>query len=138
MKRLAVLAPFVIAAVIAGCGSSSSATSASSTVSGAGSAAAAPSGGSAGLTLDESEFKIDPANPKVAKTGEITVTVKNTGAITHALTVQTPSGPVSTGSIAPGRTTTLKVNISKAGTYKFFCPIPGHEQSGMKGSLVVG
>ena len=142
MKRLAVLAPFVIAAVIAGCGSSSSssssATSSSGTVSGASSAAAAPSGGSAGLTLDESEFKIDPANPKVAKTGEITVTVKNTGAITHALTVQTPSGPVSTGSIAPGKTTTLKVNIAKAGTYKFFCPIPGHEQAGMKGSLVVG
>jgi uncharacterized cupredoxin-like copper-binding protein len=140
MKRLAVLTPFVLAAVIAGCGSSSSssssaAASGSSTVSGASSAAAASSGGG-GLTLNESEFKIDPAHPKVAK-GAITITVKNTGAVTHALTVQTPSGPVSTGNIAPGKTTTLKVNIAKAGTYKFFCPIPGHEQAGMKGTLVV-
>jgi len=138
MKRLAALAPFVIAAVVAGCGSSSSSSSASSsTVSAASSAAAAPSGGGGGLTLNESEFKITPAGPKVPHTGEITITVKNVGAVTHALTVNTSSGPVSTGSIAPGKTATLKVNISKAGTYKFFCPIPGHEAAGMKGSLVV-
>ena len=138
MKRLAALAPFVIAAVVAGCGSSSSSSSASSsTVSAASSAAAAPSGGGGGLTLNESEFKITPAGPKVPHTGEITITVKNVGAVTHALTVDTPSGPVKTGSIAPGKTATLKVNISKAGTYKFFCPIPGHEAAGMKGSLVV-
>jgi len=138
MKRLAALAPFVIAAVVAGCGSSSSSSSASSsTVSAASSAAAAPSGGGGGLTLNESEFKITPAGPKVPHTGEITITVKNVGAVTHALTVDTPSGPVTTSNIAPGKTATLKVNISKAGTYKFFCPIPGHEAAGMKGSLVV-
>ncbi len=137
MKRLTLIAPVVVAAVIAGCGSSSSSSSAtksSSTVA----AAAAPSGGSTGLTLSESEFKIDPSTPKVGKPGEITITVKNTGAVTHALTVQTPSGPVTSGNIAPGKTTTLKVNITKAGSYTFFCPIPGHEQAGMKGTLVVG
>lgn len=145
MKRITLIAPFVVAAVIAGCGSSSSssssASSGSSTAAAASttsSAAPAASGGATALTLSESEFKITPASPKVASTGAITVTVKNTGAVTHALTVDTPSGPVSTASIAPGKTATLKVNISKAGTYKFFCPIPGHEAAGMKGSLVVG
>ena len=143
MKRLAVLAPFVVAAVVAGCGSSSSSSSTSSaaassgTASATSSAAAAPAGGGGGLTLNESEFKITPAGPKVPHTGEITITVKNVGAVTHALTVDTPSGPVSTSSIAPGKTATLKVNISKAGTYTFFCPIPGHEAAGMKGALVV-
>jgi len=143
MKRLTLLAPVLAAAVIAGCGSSSSSSSSSSAAapssSSTAAAAAAPTGGSStGLTLSESEFKIDPKSPKVAKTGTITITVKNTGAVTHALTVQTPSGPVSTPNIAPGKTTTLKVNIAKAGTYKFFCPIPGHAQAGMTGSLVVG
>jgi nitrite reductase (NO-forming) len=143
MKRLATLVPFLIAAVVAGCGSSSSSSSSStaaassSTGSAASSASAAPSGGGGALTLNESEFKITPAGPKLAHAGEITITVKNTGAVTHALTVDTLSGPVSTGSIAPGKTTTLKVNIAKAGTYKFFCPIPGHEAAGMKGALVV-
>lgn len=142
MKPVAVLAPLAVAAVLAGCGSSSSSSSSSSsatsTVSAASSSAAAASGAGGALTLSESEFKIAPASPSVAHTGEITVTVKNTGAVTHALTVQTPSGPVSTGKIAPGKTATLKVNIAKAGTYKFFCPIPGHAAAGMTGALVVG
>lgn len=137
MKGLTLIAPVLLAAAIGGCGSSSSSTSSTASSSSTASAAVAPAG-AGGLTLSESEFKIVPSNPKVAKAGAITITVKNTGAVTHALTVQTPTGPVSTGSIAPGKTTTLKVNIAKAGKYTFFCPIPGHEQAGMKGTLVVG
>lgn len=95
-------------------------------------------GGGGQLTLSESEFKISPASPAVAHTGTVTVTVKNTGSVTHALTVQTPSGPVSTGNIAPGASATLKVDATKAGKYTFFCPIPGHRQAGMQGVLVVG
>jgi nitrite reductase (NO-forming) len=45
---------------------------------------------------------------------------------------------VSTSNIAPGGTATLKVNATKAGKYTFFCPIPGHRQAGMQGTLVVG
>ena len=50
----------------------------------------------------------------------------------------TPSGVVRTGTIAPGSSATLKVNISKAGHYTFFCPIDGHRQAGMIGTLAVG
>ncbi|MFX8320210.1 plastocyanin/azurin family copper-binding protein [Acinetobacter baumannii] len=28
--------------------------------------------------------------------------------------------------------------MAKPGRYTFFCPIPGHEAAGMKGTLVVG
>jgi uncharacterized cupredoxin-like copper-binding protein len=28
------------------------------------------------------------------------------------------------------------VNL-KPGTYEFYCPVPGHEQAGMKGTLTV-
>jgi uncharacterized cupredoxin-like copper-binding protein len=145
MRRLFALAPFLAAALIAGCGSSSSSTSSkassapASSSSAPASAPASSGGGASGqLTLGESEFKITPASPTVAHTGTITITVKNTGAVTHALTVDTPSGPVSTGSIAPGATTTLKVNATKAGRYTFFCPIDGHRAAGMQGVLVVG
>jgi len=134
MRRLALLAPFAVAAVIAGCGSSSS--SSSSSASSSNSAATSSVGGQ--LTLSETEFKITPANPTVAHTGTITITVKNNGAVTHALSVQTPSGTVSTPHIAPGATATLKVNVTKAGRYTFFCPIPGHRAAGMQGVLIVG
>jgi plastocyanin len=128
MRCLAIMVPLLVSAVVAGCGSSSG---------GGGSSADASSGGGQ-LTLSETEFKITPASPTVASTGTITITVKNAGAITHALSVQTPSGTVSTGKIAPGASATLKVNASKAGRYTFFCPIPGHRAAGMQGVLVVG
>jgi uncharacterized cupredoxin-like copper-binding protein len=133
VQRLALAIPLALTAVIAGCGSSSSSTA----VRGAQRVAAVSTSGG-GLALSETEFKITPAAPSVAHTGTITITVRNTGAVTHALTMQTPAGPVSTSSIAPGKTATLKVNASKPGRYTFFCPIPGHEQAGMKGTLVVG
>ena len=50
--------------------------------------------------------------------------------------VQTPSGIVKTGAIAPGASATLTVDAAKAGSYTFFCPIPGHRQAGMQGTLV--
>jgi uncharacterized cupredoxin-like copper-binding protein len=74
----------------------------------------------------------------VAKPGTIKITVKNTGKIVHALTVNTPSGPVATSTIQPGGTATLTVNVSKPGRYTFYCPIDSHRMLGMVGALVVG
>jgi uncharacterized cupredoxin-like copper-binding protein len=94
----------------------------------------APSGG---LTLSETEFKITPKNPAVASAGNVAITVHNNGKITHALAVQTPSGVVKTGPIAPGQSATLTVDLSTAGTYTFYCPIDGHRTLGMVGALKV-
>ena len=148
MSRRAYIAGLAAVAVIAGCGSSSSSSSSSAggspsatsaAPSSASSSAPASSGGaSSQLTLSESEFKISPATPVVAHPGAITITVKNTGKVTHALAVQTPSGVARTRDIAPGQTATLTVNITKAGHYTFFCPIDSHRQLGMQGMLTVG
>jgi uncharacterized cupredoxin-like copper-binding protein len=135
-RRLALLAPFALAAVLAGCGSSSSSGETSSNA-----AAAAPqasSGAASSLTLSETEFKITPVAPTVSKTGTITITVNNTGTIDHELAVQTPSGLVKTAPISPGSTATLKVDASKDGRYVFYCPIGHHRAAGMQGVLVVG
>jgi uncharacterized cupredoxin-like copper-binding protein len=137
-RRLAVLAPFAVAAVLAGCGSSSSSSSAPASSTNAAASGAQSSSGAGALTLSETEFKITPATPTVAKTGTIAITVKNTGAVTHALAVQTPSGVVKTAPISPGSTATLKVDAAKAGRYTFFCPIGNHRGAGMQGVLVVG
>jgi uncharacterized cupredoxin-like copper-binding protein len=132
---LALGAPIAIAALLAGCGSSSSSSSSSSAASTPASTPAA-SGGS--VTLSESEFKITPASAAVAQTGTITITMKNTGKVVHALAVQTPSGVVKTGAINPGGSATLTVSAAKAGSYTFYCPIDGHRNLGMAGTLVVG
>jgi plastocyanin len=140
MRRLTLLVPIALVSLLAGCGSSSSSSSSSApATSSSSSSAAAPSGGTGGkLTLSETEFKIAPASPAVAKTGKIMITVKNSGAITHALAVQTPTGLVKTGPIAAGATATLTVNAAKAGKYTFYCPIGNHRMLGMQGTLVVG
>jgi uncharacterized cupredoxin-like copper-binding protein len=142
MRRLTLLFPFVLVALLAGCGSSSSSSSSSvaSPAPATSSPSAPASSGSAGgaVKLTETEFKITPANATASKAGKITITVKNSGKITHALAVQTPSGLVHTGDIAPGASATLTVNATKSGKYTFFCPIGMHRQLGMVGTLVVG
>jgi plastocyanin len=90
------------------------------------------------VTLSETEFKITPANPSVSSTGKITITMHNTGTITHSLAVQTPAGVVRARDIPPGGSATLVVNAAKAGHYTFYCPIDGHRASGMQGVLAVG
>jgi plastocyanin len=98
----------------------------------------APAGGpaSATLTVSETEFKLNPSSPQ-AKAGAVTVQVKNDGATDHALEIKTPTGEVKTAAIAPGKTATLKANLTP-GTYAMYCPIDGHKAKGMQGSVVVG
>jgi plastocyanin len=138
MRRLAIFAPFITAAVIAGCGSSSSTSSRTPASSGSnGGGTAAATGGDA-IGLSETEFKITPAAAKVSSTGTISIKVTNNGSLTHALALKTPSGVVKTSAIPPGQSATLKVNAAKAGSYAFYCPIGHHRQAGMRGVLVVG
>jgi uncharacterized cupredoxin-like copper-binding protein len=38
--------------------------------------------------------------------------------------------------VNPGKTTSVTVTL-KRGKYTFYCPVPGHRQLGMKGTLTV-
>ena len=68
MRRLTLLVPFVLVALLAGCGSSSSSSSSAAPTS---SSAAAPSGSTAGgVTLTETEFKITPSSPTAGQGGQ--------------------------------------------------------------------
>jgi nitrite reductase (NO-forming) len=135
MKRSALLISVVSVGLLAGCGSSSSHPSSGAPTKSATPASSASSSGA--LTLSETEFKITPAAPHAAA-GKITITVKNNGTIPHALAVQTPSGLKRTPSISAGGTATLTIDVSKAGTYTFYCPLSNHRALGMQGELVVG
>jgi uncharacterized cupredoxin-like copper-binding protein len=40
--------------------------------------------------------------------------------------------------IEPGKSATLKVDLSTPGTYEIYCPVDGHKPGGMKGEIKVG
>lgn len=125
-------------------GSSSSSSSAAATPPATSTAASAPatSSGSASSSLS---IAADPSgalkftkSTLSAKAGTVTISFTNSSPLAHNLTVQQgTSGPV-VGATPTfmGGTKTLKLTL-KAGTYTFYCSVPGHRAAGMQGTLTV-
>jgi len=146
VSTLALLAGLLAAS---GCGSSSkTATSSPASTTPAApatSSATTPSnpaaGGGAGHALSLS------ANPEgqlkystttlTAKAGKVSITFTNMASLSHNLTVASSSGTQVGGTETfQGGSKTLALNLT-AGTYKFFCTVPGHRAAGMEGTLTV-
>ena len=127
----------VAAIVAAGCGSDSGGDGGSSGGSSSSSSGSSSSPGAGAVKISETEFKLDPADAKVGKTGKVTFKVRNDGKIVHALEVEGPGDEAETDSIDPGKSATLTVDLSKAGTYEMYCPIGNHKAMGMEGKVIV-
>jgi len=121
-----------------GSNSSSSSGSAQTKAYGGSSSSGASASGGAATTVSESEFKLTPKDASV-KAGKVTITVKNTGTITHALSLE-KAGPggkdVESGAIQPGQTKTITATLKK-GKIEWYCPIGNHKAMGMVGDLTV-
>jgi uncharacterized cupredoxin-like copper-binding protein len=99
---------------------------------------AAPTGTPvATVKVAETEFRLSPQNPEVARAGVVEFKVVNAGKVVHALEVEGPDGEVETDRIEPGSEATLKADLGKAGRYEWYCPIGDHEERGMKGEITV-
>ncbi len=73
------------------------------------------------------------AKDATAKPGKITLRSKNDASVPHNIAIKGDGeGPVVQG----GGVSEVSANL-KAGTYEFYCSVPGHEQAGMKGNLTV-
>lgn len=77
-------------------------------------------------------------NKATGKPGSVTVRMVNTSGTPHNIAVQQgTNGPLLGASpITAKGTSSVKVAL-KAGTYTFFCQVPGHRQAGMLGTLTV-
>jgi uncharacterized cupredoxin-like copper-binding protein len=124
--RVVLLALFAVL-VLAACGST---TSESGTT---GQAAAGQA-----VSISETEFKLDPSSAQVDQAGTVTLRVMNEGTIDHALEVDGQGVEEETETIKPGESAELTVDLSKDGSYEIYCPIDGHRDSGMEGTLTVG
>jgi plastocyanin len=97
-------------------------------------ASGAPAGG-AGVEVEAGDLFFKPASLKAAP-GTLQVTLKNTGALQHALVVE--EEPKFKRLLADGGKTVAGTLEAKAGNYTLFCDIPGHRIAGMEAKLVVG
>ena len=90
------------------------------------------------VNVRETEFRLTPANPSIASPGVVEFRVTNAGSTVHALEVHGPAGEAETPEIQPGKSATLKVDMSKPGRFEWYCPIADHKDKGMRGEITVG
>ena len=150
--RLAAVGACVIGAgLIAGCGSSSTPSGGSSgttapttppaTTSGGTTTGSTSTGGGAAATV---QLQADPGGrlafvetTLTAPAGKSTIELTNASPVAHNVEVEGAGkdfGPSPT--ISGGDKTTLSIDLP-AGTYQYYCAVPGHKQAGMVGTLTV-
>jgi uncharacterized cupredoxin-like copper-binding protein len=71
-----------------------------------------------------------------AKAGKVTLKMTNPSAVDHAIGVKGNGVQQDGSSVSQGGVSTVTANLTP-GKYEFYCPVDGHEQAGMKGTLTV-
>jgi nitrite reductase (NO-forming) len=66
---------------------------------------------------------------------DVTLVIHNNGALTHTFDLDELN--VHSGELAGGESKTITFNTGAAGTYEYYCAVPGHRESGMVGTLTV-
>jgi plastocyanin len=131
-RSFATLAAVLVLA-LAGCGgddSSSSGSSSGSSSSGGGGggqqlALAAPADGS--LKFDKTTLD--------ANAGTVTIDFDNPSSVEHGVEIE-GNGVEKVSDIVTKGKTSVTADL-KAGTYEYYCPVTGHKEAGMKGTLTV-
>jgi len=153
MTRSLVTFAAVLLVAVAGCGGSSNESSknAGSNTTGATptptetpsatatATATAKSGGGGGETVQlaapaDGSLKFDKTTLD-AKAGNVTIDLDNPSSTPHAVAIEGNGVDQSSQTVTASKTS-VTADL-KPGTYTFYCPVPGHRQAGMEGTLTV-
>ena len=118
----AIVVALATLALLAGCGGG-----------GAGGGTAQPSGS---IKVTMTEYKFDPSTIP-APAGKVVFFLVNAGTTAHDMVIRDSTGKRLFASelVSAGDSFVFTVPSLPAGTYTIFCDQPGHEASGMKGTL---
>ncbi|MTV24759.1 hypothetical protein FTX61_04905 [Nitriliruptoraceae bacterium ZYF776] len=114
----------IIALLISGCGGGDD----------AGDAGGDGAASTDAITVEAGDLYFDPEELTTAA-GEVTVTLDNVGSAEHDFVIE-EAGDVEVVYADPGESATGTVEL-EAGTYTYYCSIPGHRTAGMEGTLEV-
>jgi uncharacterized cupredoxin-like copper-binding protein len=149
LKRTLVLplAAASAALAFAGCGSSDNKSDSSTAASTPPptqtqtSTTPAPSGGSGAggnlkLSADPSgQLKFDKSS-LTGKAGKVTLVMDNPSSVPHAVAVEGKGVDKDGNTVGKGGVSKVTVDL-KPGKYEFYCPVDGHKDAGMKGTLTI-
>jgi uncharacterized cupredoxin-like copper-binding protein len=80
----------------------------------------------------------EPTGFTVPAGEEVTVELTSEAAVEHDFVIEDVDGQdLDVAHADPGETETGTFTIDDAGTYQFFCSVPGHREAGMEGTLDV-
>src|SRR5437868_14866698 len=153
IRRWSLLAAalLLVSGVLAACGGGSSdnsstsggaSTSAPSSSSSGSGSSSTSGGGAAGGALDISATETGglgfSQRSLTARSGSVTITLDNgsDNSLPHALAIEGNGVDKDGQTVQPGGTSTVTVRL-KPGRYTFYCPVHGHEDQGLKGTLTV-
>jgi plastocyanin len=94
---------------------------------------ASPTGGSA-VQLNALDIDWEPKELTIPADTDVPITVVNTGVLQHNFAVDELN--IESDLLNGGERTDVVVN-APAGSYEFYCAVPGHKEAGMVGTLTV-
>ena len=139
-KRISIFAAAaaaILALAVAGCGGSSSSTPAAANASS--SSSSIGKGHIFKLSADPGgQLRFTRATLTASKPGTVTLVMANpsSAGMDHGIAIEGNGVDRDGPTVAPGKTSTVTASLKK-GTYTYYCPVPGHKQAGMTGTLTV-
>lgn len=119
--------------LLAGCGGNSGGSAATATT---GQATSTEAGTTLELSADPSgKLEFDKTRLE-APAGRVTIVLTNDASVEHNVAIEGNSVDVESELVKDGGKTSVTAEL-KPGTYTFYCSVPGHEEAGMKGTLIV-
>lgn len=95
---------------------------------------ASPVSDASGVSVTLINGEIQPTELTIAADTDVTISVTNDGTFEHDFTIEDTDLTISL--IDVGGTADLVVSLA-AGTYTYYCSVPGHREAGMQGTLTV-
>jgi plastocyanin len=86
-----------------------------------------------GQTITMVDIAFQPKTLTIPANTDVMITLNNTGVTKHNFSIDQLGISVD---VEPGQTGSVTIN-APAGTYQFYCNVPGHKEAGMVGTLTV-